>query len=172
MTGRYRINMPPLLDNGVPRVWEPEKQTARRWHLFAEICRSLAADGLDYSVSLALTGTDPHILITAFGSATAKRKAPATAKRRMALPLKPQQCVVRAQEAEWFLPEDRERRKDGTAYWGKHQARYRELSQMAEEFLRAEAEYWRELETISGQRQHFKPGLTDETRTSDDEVAA
>jgi hypothetical protein len=43
---------------------------------------------------------------------------------------------------------------------------------MAEEFLRGEAEYWRDLELLSGQRQHFKPGLNDETRTSDDEVAA
>jgi hypothetical protein len=70
------------------------------------------------------------------------------------------------------LPENVERRKDGTAYWGKHQARYQELSQMAEEFLRAEAEFWRELELISGQRQHFKPGRTDETARADDEVAA
>jgi hypothetical protein len=83
-----------------------------------------------------------------------------------------QRCRDRALEAEWFLPENRERRKDGTAYWRKHQARYQELSKMAEEFVRADAEYWRELELLSGQRQHFKPGLTDETRTSDDEVAA
>jgi hypothetical protein len=43
---------------------------------------------------------------------------------------------------------------------------------MAEEFLRAEAEYWRELELLSGQREHFKPGRTDETANADDEVAA
>jgi hypothetical protein len=83
-----------------------------------------------------------------------------------------QRCRDRALEAEWFLPENRERRKDGTAYWGRHQARYRELSGMAEEFLRAEAEYWRELELITGQREHFKPGRTDETARADDEVAA
>jgi hypothetical protein len=40
------------------------------------------------------------------------------------------------------------------------------------EQLRAELEYWRELEFISGQRQHFKPGLTDEMSHQDDEVAA
>src|SRR5271157_6629890 len=74
MTGRYRITMLPLLDNGVARVWESEKRTAQRWHLFAETCRSLAADGLDYSVSFALTGDNPHILITASGKATVKRK--------------------------------------------------------------------------------------------------
>jgi hypothetical protein len=43
---------------------------------------------------------------------------------------------------------------------------------MAEEQLLAELEYWRELELICGQRQHFKPGLTDETAYLDDEVAA
>ena len=171
MTGRYRITTLPLLDSGVPRVWESEKRTARRWHLFAEICRSLHQDGLSYSVQLNLTGHDPHVLITASGTAKPRKQ---TAVRHFTLPasVPAQRCRDRALEAEWFLPENRERRKNGTAYWGKHQARYQELSQMAEEFIRAEAEYWRELETISGQRQHFKPGLTDETRTSDDEVAA
>lgn len=43
---------------------------------------------------------------------------------------------------------------------------------MAEEHLRAELEFWRELELLSGQRQHFKPGRTDETAYLDDEVAA
>ena len=31
--------------------------------------------------------------------------------------------------------------------------------------------YWRELEALAGQREHFKPGLSDDTRTSDDEIA-
>jgi hypothetical protein len=43
---------------------------------------------------------------------------------------------------------------------------------MAEEYLRAELEYWRELELLSGQRQHFKPGLTAEAANTNDEVAA
>ena len=43
---------------------------------------------------------------------------------------------------------------------------------MGEEHLRAEWEYWRELELLSGQRQHFKPGRTDESAHADDEVAA
>jgi hypothetical protein len=43
---------------------------------------------------------------------------------------------------------------------------------MAEDFLRAEVEYWRELELLSGQREHFKPGRTDETANADDGVAA
>ena len=54
MTGRYRISMVPLLDNGTPRACEPEKRTAQRWHLFTETCRLLAADGLDYAVTFAL----------------------------------------------------------------------------------------------------------------------
>ena len=68
MNGRYKISMPPLLDSGTPRAWEPEKRTAQRWHLFTETCRSLAADGLDYAVTFALAGNDPHVLITASGS--------------------------------------------------------------------------------------------------------
>jgi hypothetical protein len=164
MTGRYLIHTP-------VESARDEKRFDTNWRKFAEICRSLDRDGLDYSVQLNLTGHTPHVLITASGTAKPRKQAGA---HRLPLPppIPPQRCRDRALEAEWFLPENRERRKDGTAYWGKHQARYQELSQMAEEFLRADAEYWRELELLSGQRQHFKPGLTGEARTSDDEVAA
>ena len=172
MTGRYRITMLPLLANGLPRVWEPEKRTARRWHLFAETCRSLAADGLDYAVTFALAGDDPHILITASGDAVPKRKPCGTRRISMVPPRKPAECAVHAQEAEWFLPENRARRNAGTTHWRARAARYAELDAMAEDQLRAELEYWRELELISGQRQHFKPGRTDETAYQDDEVAA
>lgn len=51
-------------------------------------------------------------------------------------------------------------------------ARYQQLSQVAEKHLRAELEYWRELEFLSGQREDFKPGRTDETAHADDEVEA
>ena len=173
MTGRYRISMLPLLDNGIARVYEPEKRTAQRWHLFAQTCRSLAADGLDYSVSFALTGDDPHVLITASGKPTGKRKPSGTLRRiGMVPPVKPEQCAIRAQEAEWFLPENRARRNSNTGYWRRRPRRHDELAAMAEEQLRAELEFWRELELISGQRQHFKPGLADETAYQDDEVAA
>lgn len=173
MTGRYRISMLPLLDNGIPRGSEPEKRTAQRWHLFAETCQSLAADGLDYLVSFVLTGDDPHILVTVSGNSARKRKPGGTVRRVcMVPPLKPEQCAIRAQEAEWFLPENRTRRNHYTEHWRRRGARYAELNAMAEEQLRAELEYWRELELISGQRQHFKPGLTDETAYQDDEVAA
>jgi hypothetical protein len=172
MTGRYRISMLPLLANGMPRISESEKRTAKSWHLFAETCRSLAADGLDYSVSFALMGDDPHILITASGKATPKRKP--TSLRRVALvpPVKAQQCAIHAQEAEWFLPENQERRNSNTTHWRTRAGRYAQLNAMAEEELRAELEFWLELELISGQRQHFKPVRTNETVWQDDEVAA
>jgi hypothetical protein len=164
MTGRYLIYTP------VESVRD-EKRFDTAWRKFAEVCRSLNRDGLDYTVQLNLTHLKPHVLILASGTAKS-RKQSATRHVTIPPPVPAQRCRDRALEAEWFLPENRERRKDGTAYWGKHQARYEELSKMAEEFIRADAEFWRELEALSGQRQHFKPGLTDETRYADDEVAA
>ena len=79
---------------------------------------------------------------------------------------------MRALEAEWFLPENAAKRNSGTTHWQRRGARYAELSDMAEDQLRAELDYWRELELLSGQRQHFKPGLTDDRAWADDEVAA
>jgi hypothetical protein len=131
----------------------------------------LHRDGLDYSVQLNLSHLKPHVLITASGKAK-PRKQVGVHRLPLPQPIPMQKCRERAMEVEWFLPENRERRKDGTAYWRKHQARYQELSGMAEEFLRAELEYWRELELLSGQRARFKPGLTDEIVNADDEVAA
>ncbi len=75
-----------------------------------------------------------------------------------------------AREVEWFLPGNLNRRNHDTAYWRRRYARYQELAGMAEEQLRVELEYWRELELLSGQREHFKPGRTDETAYADDEV--
>jgi hypothetical protein len=164
MTGRYLIYTP------VQRALD-EKRFDSAWRRFAEICRSLHRDGLDYSVRLNLADAKPHLLITTYGTPKPRKQVGA---HRLPLPqpIPPQRCRERAMEVEWFLPENRERRKDGTAYWRKHAARYQELSGMAEEFLRAELEYWRELELLSGQRARFKPGLTDETASADDEVAA
>jgi hypothetical protein len=164
MTGRYLIYTP------VESVRD-EKRFDTAWRKFAEVCRSLNRDGLHYTVQLNLTNLKPHVLITASGTAKSRKRS-ATRHVTIPPPVTAQRCRDRASEAEWFLPENRERRKDGTVYWGKHEARYHELSKMAEEFVRADAEYWRELEALTGQRQHFKPGLTDETRYADDEVAA
>lgn len=164
MTGRYLILTP------VESVRD-EKRFDTAWRMFSEICRSLNRDGLDYAVQLSLTDAKPHVLITASG--TAKPRNQASARGFTPPPPVPvQRCRERAMEAEWFLPEFRERRKDGTAYWAKHHARYQELSGMAEDHIRADAEYWRELELISGQRDHFKPGKTDDTGYVPEEVAA
>jgi hypothetical protein len=164
MTGRYLIYTPV---GSTP----DERRFDAAWRRFAEICRSLHRDGLDYSVRLNLADTRPHVLIIASGRAKPRWHSGA---HRLPLPppIPAQRCRERAVEVEWFLPENSERRNNATAYWRKHQARHQELSTMAEEYLRAELEYWRELELLSGQRQHFKPGRTDETANADDEVAA
>ena len=164
MTGRYLICTP-------VQSARDEKRFDTAWRKFAEICRSLHRDGLSYSVEFNLTHLRPHVVITASGTAKPRKQAGAH-RLPPPPPIRVQRCRDRALEASWFLPENRERRKDGTAYWRKHQARYQELSQLAEEYIRADMEFWQELETLSGQRQHFKPGRTDETALADDGVAA
>ena len=164
MTGRYLIY---TRVDSTPDEWRFD----RAWRRFAEICRSLNRDGLTYGVQLNLGDARPHILVTASGK-TKSRKVAGAHRLPLPPPIPVQRCRDRATEVEWFLPENRERRKDATAYWAKHQARYQELSAMAEEFLRAELEYWRELELLSGQGALFRPGLTNEKANADDEVAA
>lgn len=165
MTGRYKVTLNSW------RKWEPEKRTARRWSLFVNTCRLLARDGLDYHVTLALDGDDPHILINSWGSVR-RTCRPTVARPRMIPGVRSQECAIRAREAEWFLPENATKRNSNTTHWRRRGARYAELEAMADEQLRAEVEFWREMELLSGQRQHFKPGLTDETAWADDEVAA
>jgi hypothetical protein len=164
MTGRYLIYTP-------AQSGPNERRFDSAWRRFAEICRSLHRDGLTYSVQLNLTGATPHVLITAEG--TVKPRKPGSPHRStLPPPIPAQRCRERALEVEWFLPECRERRNNATTYWQKRQARYLELSQMAEELLRAERDFWRELELLSGQRQHFKPGISEGIINSDDGVAA
>ncbi|MEO8593487.1 MAG: hypothetical protein ABI759_09200 [Candidatus Solibacter sp.] len=164
MTGRYVVYVP-------ADSVRAEKRFDAGWGRFADLCRSLNRDGLSYSVQLNLTGTTPHLLVTASG-AVQPRKPSATRRLTLTQPVPAQRARERALEASWFLPENRERRNSNTTHWRTHHTRYQELSQMTEEFLRAELEYWRELELLSGQREHFKPGRTDETARADDEVAA
>ena len=164
MKGRYLILTP-------VESTRDEKRFDSAWRKFAEVCRSLNRDGLTYTVELHLSDARPHVLITASGTAK-PRRAPQVRRLVLPQPVPVERCRQRAQEAEWFLPENLQRRKDGTAYWAKHGARFQELSQMPEEHVRADAEYWRELECLSGQREHFKPGRTDESAHADDEVAA
>ena len=164
MTGRYLIYTPA---DSTP----DERRFDRAWKRFTELCRSLHRDGLDYAVQFNLNDAKPHVLITASGKAKPRRQP---AARRVIMPpaMPAARSYQRRREVEWFLPEYATCRNEGTAYWSRHQDRYQELSVMAEEHLRAEWEYWRELELLSGQREHFKPGLSDETRSFDDEVAA
>jgi hypothetical protein len=162
MTGRYLIHTPRA-------SWQDEKRFDANWHKFVRVCRSLDRDGLTYEVQFNLTSENPHVLITACGTARPRRHSP-TRGFTLPPPIPVQRCRDRAVEAEWFLPENRDRRNNNTPYWRRRQDRYQELSQMAEDHLRAELEYWRELELLSGQREHFKPGRTDETANADDEV--
>jgi hypothetical protein len=165
MTGRYVVYTP-------AESIRDERRFDAAWRRFAEVCRSLHRDGLTYSVELKLTDARPHVLITASGKAETRRRSIAARRLPLPPPVPAQRCRERALEVSWFLPENRERRNNKTSYWDKRQARYQEFSQMAEEQLRTELEYWRELELLSGQREHFKPGRTDETANLDDEVAA
>ena len=164
MTGRYLIYTP------VHSVRD-EKRFDSAWRKFAQVCLSLHRDGLSYSVQLNLTGHSPHVLVTATGTAKPRRQS-AARHAALSAPVPAQRCRDRALEASWFLPDNLERRNSKTSYWGNRQSRYQELSKMAEEHLRAEQEYWRELELLSWQREHFKPGRTDDTASADDEVAA
>jgi hypothetical protein len=165
MTGRYLIYTP-------RESWLDSRRFDTGWHTLVAVCRSLAEDGLDYNVQVNLTHATPHLLVTASG--TAKRRDRPATKHRVTLPprIPVERCAVHAQEAEWFLPENRQRRNSATTHWRHRGERYAELSAMAEDQLRAEVEFWREMERLSGRRDHFKPGRTDETAKLDDEVAA
>jgi hypothetical protein len=164
MTGRYLILTP-------VESARDERRFDKAWRRFAEICRSLNRDGLSYSVQLNLTGDNPHVLIAASGTAKPRKHS---VSRAVILPppVPAQRCRERVLEVEWFLPENAGRRNSSTSYWRTRHARYEELASMTEEQLRAELEYWRELELLSGQREHFKPGRTDQTAYADDEVRA
>lgn len=164
MRGRYLVYTP------VDSMRDEKRFDA--WGRFAEICRSLHRDGLSYDVRLNLTDTRPHLLINASGKAKPHRKPTLARNWVLPQPIPAQRCRERALEAAWFLPENRELRNSNTTNWRARPGRYAELNAMAEEELRADLAYWHELELLSGQREHFKPGRTDETAYLDDEVAA
>ena len=81
MTGRYLIYTP--ADSTAD-----ERRFDAAWRRFAETCRSLNRDGLDYSVRLNLADARPHVLVTASGKARPGRRAGAY---RLPLP-HPYQC--------------------------------------------------------------------------------
>ena len=164
MTGRYVIYTP-------RESWLDERQFDKAWHTYVALCRSLNDDALSYHVQFNLASDKPHMLVTASG--TPQHRKPRAARRlTLPPPIPAVRCAIHAQEAEWFLPENRERRNSATTHWRYRGERFAELQAMAEEELRAEVEFWREMELLSGQRQHFKPGRTDDTANLDDEVAA
>lgn len=163
MKGRYLILTPTNTDI---------RACKRAWHTFAEVCRSLHRDGLTYDVHLNVAYDRPHILIIATGTPIQRKCSTSEIRYRSVPALRSTACQTRALEVEWFLPENQSRRNTQTSHWRNHRARYEELSAMTDEHLRAELEYWRELELLSGQRQHFKPGLAEGDVAADDEVAA
>jgi hypothetical protein len=167
MTGRYMIYTP--LESRARDWRKPDRRFETNWHKFVALCQSLNRDGLAYDVQLNLAGENPHVVITASGTAKLRKQA-ATRHAILPPPVPEQRSRERALEVAWFLPERAGRRNTYTAYWHRRQERYQELAGMAEEQLRAELDYWHELELLSGQREHFKPGRTDETAYADDEV--
>ena len=121
MTGRYLIYTP--LDSR-PRDWRKnDRRFESNWHKFVAVCRSLDREGLTYAVQLNLVGDNPHVLITASGTAKPRRH---TVRHAVTLPppIPAQRCRDRALEVGWFLPENRERRKGHTPYWRTRHARY------------------------------------------------
>jgi hypothetical protein len=150
MTGRYLIYIP-------AESARDERRFDKAWQRFGEICRSLHRDGLTYDVQFNLTDAKPHMLITASG--TAKPRKQSVAHHVILPPPIPiRRCRDRAVEVEWFLPENLDRRNNQTSRWSTRQARYQELAGMAEEHLRAELEYWREMELLRGQREPLQTG--------------
>ena len=98
MTGRYLIYSP-------RESWIDVRLFDAAWHKFVALCRSLDADGLGYDVQFNLACQQPHMLITASGRAK-PRKRPTARLITLPPPIPPQRCRERAQEAEWFLPEN------------------------------------------------------------------
>ena len=109
MMGRYLIYTP--IESA-----RDERRFDMAWRKFAEICRSLHRDGLIYSVQLNLASDKPHVLITASGKAKPRRQA-ATRHVILPPPIPAQRCRERSLEVAWFLPKNRERRNNQTAYW-------------------------------------------------------
>lgn len=168
MTGRYRI------------FWSDAqtiRERAKPFKVFAAVCRSLTADGLDYSVELAPPDSDGWHSLTVSASGT-PRKAPqrSTTPRRTMRPLIPYNVATnRRQETEWFLYGKPDMiaafKRRVFKGWDYKRGRMEELSKMAVAQLQSELEYWQAVELESGRRDHFKPGLTGERR-EDDECAA
>ena len=178
MTGRYYLIVPlyPARNVTFERPWQTkaiegryQEQLKGCWHRFHALCRSLHSDGLQYSVEFNLIADEPHVLITASGKAKPARR-PKAQPLTLPQPVSLKRCRQEIDAREFYLPEHHDKRGCRSPKIGNTYAYH--LVNVAEEHLRAEIEYWRELELLSGQREHFKPGLADEIACADDEVAA
>ena len=69
MTGRYLLYTPLA-------SWQDQKRFETNWHKFTALCRSLNTDGLTYEVQFNLKGDNPHVLITACGTAKPRKHSP------------------------------------------------------------------------------------------------
>ncbi len=162
MTGRYLIFTPVQSASN-------ELRFAKAWRLLVRTCMSLNRDQLSYSVEWNLSTDQPHALITASGTAK-PRTGPAMRPKAVGRRRMHQQCQSRKRECEWILNAQRD--DDHASYWRRRHARYKELSEMGEEILRAELDFWRELEALSGQRQRFPPGRAVALMPDDDQASA
>ena len=168
MTGRYLILTPrdsyPSLakpkrnryrHSSAPIEYPNETRFKRGWTRYVTLCESLHRDGLDYTVEFNLTAETPHILVLACGTAKPRRPIAETSGVAARLGFRGSQPVAnsdardRALECAYFLPEFLEKRNPKTDYWTRRKPRYTELSTMSADELRAEYEYWRELEFLS-----------------------
>ncbi len=177
MTGYYRIVVPryPARIVSFERRWQTkqietdyDRRLKAAWHRFHVLCSSLYADGLTYELALNLNAEQPHVLITASGKAKARKRYQCKTAT-LPPPVTVAKCRQRIGAIEHYQTPARERGWR-TPNLGNTYAN--ECGRVASEHLHAELEYWREMERLSGQREHFKPGLNDDNRYSDDEVAA
>lgn len=170
MTGKYRIDLY-VKDTRLTAGVRAEI-VAKRWSTFVATCESLHRDGLSYSVEFCYFDTQfPVIRILAAGTYAKRRRS--NSKPSILPPPVPQAVAKqRADFAEFFVEGKHRSYPHGPK---KHKAQYWELSKIAQqgrEFIEAELAYWRELELLSGQRQHNKPGKTADNQYADDGIAA
>lgn len=140
MKGTYKIPI------GSSKGYYNRYKPAPGWSAFTAVCRSLAADGLEYSIKIVID-TNPHILIVASGTAKRRKNQPIVLKFKPSEPLKNEKCCRELSEAEKVLKASRARMACGLDHYAESEA------------ARLDVEYWQEMERISGQREHFKPGM-------------
>jgi hypothetical protein len=215
-------------------IYRINPENAAAWHKLIQVCRSLAAEGTEYSTEIQRFGERSVVTVTATGGKACKRKK--QCRRRASIvpaPVSLKRCQKQAEESKRaalrpgiLLPERSYRWHSWRAdSWREEQVSDRRVGRLVaraiargekfidpvalkggDEFYRvfepeavsaviegrrrknhdytfagptiaqrkaalAEYQYWRELEALSGQREKWKPGLTDGTFYADDEVS-